>query len=87
MKKLDNGEDIRMDISKQEKIEALHDDLLTVLESHIDEIETGELVYEAIKFMTIQLYEIASRHSEAFRLLRLAMEDGIKTHVSTHFGE
>lgn len=61
----------------QEKIIDIQDDLLTVLESYMDELEPGEVFYHSIKFMTIALYECADSPKEASKVLRLAMDYGI----------
>ncbi len=67
-----------------QKIEDLHEDLMVVLESHMDELETGDLYYEIIKFFTSTLYAHAPDHKQAYKILHAAMNDGIKTHISTH---
>lgn len=66
----------------QEMIIEFQDDLLTVLESYMDEIEANEVFYHAIKFMTVALYECADGHQEALKVLRMAMDHGIQAAMS-----
>jgi hypothetical protein len=73
-------------ILTQDKINDLEEDLLTVLEAHIDDIETGELFYLIIRYVTVALYETAPDHREALRILRMGMDAGIKNHVDKKKG-
>lgn len=59
MKKLAISEDNGSMHLTQDKIDDLREDLLTVLECHMDSIESSELIYEMMKYMTIALYAIA----------------------------
>jgi hypothetical protein len=81
MKKLDSLIDIRNKASFQEKIDELTDDLLTVLEGHMEEMDNEELFFHSIRFMTLSLYECMENHQYAFKVLKLAMDDGIKTYI------
>ena len=65
----------------QEIIIGINDDLLTVLESYMDEIEPNEIFYHALKFMTVALYEWSDSHKEALKILRLAIDQGIEAAV------
>ena len=64
-------------ISYQENILPIQDDLLTVLESYMDEMDTDAIFYQSLKFMIVSLYEFTENHKEALKLLKLAMDDGI----------
>jgi len=64
--------------SIQEKITNLSDDLLTVLEGHMDELDNEVIFYHAFKFMTIALYECFESHQEALKVLRMGMDHGIQ---------
>lgn len=59
----------------------LRDDLTTVLESYMDEIGTEELFYSSIKFLTLALYDCTQNHKEALKVLRSAVDDGIKIYM------
>lgn len=69
------------DLSIQEKINDMNDDLMTVLESYMDELDTDQLFYNALKFMTTTLYDCAENHQHAFKVLKISMDDGIKNYM------
>jgi DNA polymerase III delta prime subunit len=81
MKNTDTLLDIRNKATFQEKIDELTDDLLTVLEGHMEEFESEELFFHSIRFLTMSLYETMENHQQAFKVLKLAMDAGIKTYV------
>lgn len=60
-----------------DKIGDLTDDLLTVLDGHMDEIEMDELFYTSLKFMTITMCDCLENDQKSLRVLRRAMDDGI----------
>lgn len=63
----------------------LHEDLLTIIEAHSEDISVEILLYRIIKYMTTALYECTS-HKEALIILRLAMDDAIREHVKKKEG-
>ena len=65
----------------QERISDLQEDLLTILEAHSEDVDMEILFYQIIKYMTSALYECAPSHTEALKVLRLAMDDGIRDHL------
>jgi hypothetical protein len=70
-----------MPVKTDERIADLTDDLMTVLEGHMDELDTEELFFHSLRFMTLTLYETMDNHKEALKVLRAAMDDGIKTYI------
>ncbi len=68
-------------LSVSEKVQDLHDDLLTVLDGHMDEIPMESVFYESIKFMTHALYECIGYPEDSQVILRLAMDEGIKQYM------
>lgn len=86
MKKLDNSQHIPIKDLTQEKIGDLEEDLMIVLEAHMDTIEFESLFKHILMFMTKVLYDTAPNHKEAYRVLREGMNEGIKNHVSKHIG-
>lgn len=81
MKKLDIPHGMEKRFEKQETVSSIYDDLLTVIESYIDEFETNEVFYHCIRFLTEALYESNSSHQEALKVLRLAMDHGIQASI------
>jgi hypothetical protein len=86
MKKLDTPHHITIKDLTQEKIGDLEEDLITVLEAHMDVVEFEAVFKHILMFMTKALYDIAPSHKEAYRVLHEAMNEGIKNHVSKHMG-
>lgn len=70
---------VQTKIEHEGKIRELTDDLMTVLESHIDELGSDVMFYTCIKFMTIGLYDNMSSHDQAMKVLKLSIEDGMRT--------
>lgn len=66
----------------QHKIDDLEEDLLTILEAHIDEMETGEMFYHIFKYMTTALYAMAPDHKIAMKVLRTGIDEAIEAHVA-----
>lgn len=60
-----------------DKIGDLTDDLLTVLDGHMDEIDMDELFYTSLKFMTVTMCDCLENDQKSLRVLRRAMDDGI----------
>ena len=83
MKKLD---DSGSDEPTQEQIDDIYEDLLTILEVHIESMDASTLFYHIIKYLTTTLYECAPSHSEALKVLRVAMDDGIKEFMNKKEG-
>lgn len=61
----------------QEMISSLKDDLITVLESYMEELGVEETFYTALRFMTVALYETTDSHKAALSVLKMAMDHGI----------
>lgn len=81
MKKRSSSDSSEKHITIQEKISELNDDLMTVLDGHMDEFEMEEVFYNAIKFMTFAMYECLEDHKLSLKTLRLAMDHGIQMHM------
>lgn len=77
MKKLTIPEGMEKRFNKQEILQQIEEDLLTVLESYMNEIEPNEVFYHCIRFMTSTLYAFNDNHREALKVLRMAMDQGI----------
>lgn len=86
MKKLDKHTITNDQRDKQEKISDLCDDLLTALEGHMDEMSVDEVFYNSIVFMIKALYECTETHKEALKILRMACDDAIRTHIKERQG-
>lgn len=82
MKKLGQPQLNQKEDLTQHKINDLEEDLLTILEVHIDEMETDELFYHIFKYMTTALYSIAPDHKVAMKVLRTGIDEAIEAHVS-----
>lgn len=78
MKKLDCLHVNSSEELTQERIVDLQEDLLTILEAHSEDVDIALLFHHIIRYMTTALYECAPSHSEALKVLRLAMDDGIR---------
>lgn len=81
MKKRSNLDSTSIGDSVQEKITDLTDDLMTVLDGHMDEMDSQEVFYHAIKFMTFAMYECLEDHKISLKTLKLAMDHGIQMHL------
>lgn len=68
-------------IAEKEPINELRNDLTMVLESFTDEMETDELFYNSIKFMTAIFYKCAGNHKHALKVLKLAVDDGFQIYI------
>lgn len=66
----------------QEKIIDLTDDLMTVLEGHMHELDQDILFHKAISFITLMLYECSQNHQHALKVLKVGMEEGIAAYMS-----
>lgn len=78
MKKSLKSDGIDSAITVQEKIIELQEDLLTVLESYMDEMDTELLFCESFKFMTVAMYQCFDSHQNALKVLKLARGQGIE---------
>ena len=67
--------------SVQEIITDLQEDLMVVLDGHMDEMDMQEVFYNSIKFMTFVMYECLEDHELSLETLRLAMVHGIQMHI------
>ncbi len=81
MKKCSKTDVSKKHLTTQEKINELNDDLMTVLDGHMDEMEMDEVFYNALKFMTFAMYECLDDHRLALKTLKLAMDQGIQMHM------
>lgn len=66
---------------KEDKTNDLIDDLMTVLESHIDEMGIDELFYNAFKLMTFSLYETMDNHKLSLKTMRAGLDEGMHLHL------
>lgn len=82
MKRITCPNDITSSELTQERIVDLQEDLLTILEAHCEDVDMAILFHQIISYMTTALYECAPSHSEALKVLRLAMDDGIRNHMN-----
>lgn len=82
MKKRSKSDTTSKENSIQEMISSLHDDLMTVLDGHMDEMEMQEVFYNALKFMTFAMYECLQDHKLSLKVLRMAMDHGIQMHLN-----
>lgn len=78
MKNLDNPEGSECGINYQEIVNDMKDDLLTVLESYMDVMEPNEVFYHSIEYMTYALCEFNESDKEVLKVLKMAMESGMK---------
>lgn len=77
MKKLTIPHGMEKRFNNQEIQQQIEEDLITVLESYMNEMEPNEVFYHAFKFMTSTLYAFNDNHREALKVLRMAMDHGI----------
>ena len=80
MKKLDNLDHAHDKDYIQGIISELEGDLLTVLEAYAEDMDTSELFYHMISYLTTALYECSNTDEEALKVLRLGMDNGIHKH-------
>lgn len=74
---------MELELSMEEKISDLRDDLLTVLDGHMDVFENEELFFEAIRFITYTLHETIQNPRLSLKVLRAGMDEGMKQHLET----
>jgi hypothetical protein len=65
------------ELSMDVKITDLTDDLLTVLDGHMDEMDMDQVFYESLKFMTMTMCDCLENDQKSLQVLRRAMDDGI----------
>lgn len=68
-------------LSQDDKIADLTDDLITVLDGHMDELDMEEVFYYSLRFMTVTMCECLENHHRSLKILRSAMDDGILTYM------
>lgn len=83
MKKRSKSDSSETPITVQEMITNMNDDLLTVLDSYMDEMDMQDVFYYALKFMTFTMYECLEDHKLSLKTLRHAMDQGIQLHMQT----
>ena len=66
---------------KNDKADELIDDLMTVLESHIDEMGLDEVFSNAFKLMTFSLYECMDNHKVSLKVMRVGIDEGMQLHL------
>lgn len=75
MKKRDKFNDTQKYTSDQSKITDLQHDLLTVVESHIDDMELEKLFLYSLSFLIEILYNCAENPDQARKILNLAFKE------------
>lgn len=70
------------DEKAEQTIQELNDDLLTVLEGHMDEMSNDVLFYSCIKFMTTALCDCLESQDQAVKILKMATEDGMRVAIA-----
>ena len=78
MKKLSIPHGMEKRDKNQETVTCIKDDVITILESYMEELGVEETFYTAIKFMIIALYECTPSHKEALKVMKMAMDHGIQ---------
>ena len=87
MKKQDKPHHITSNDLTQEQMEDLNEDLMVVIDAHIDAFGYEALFTQIFMYMTKALYESAPSHKVAHCILHTALNSGIMNHVSKHKGE
>jgi hypothetical protein len=67
--------------SYEDKIDDLNDDLLTVLDGHMDDLEMDDLFYRSLRFITFSLCKCVENDNKSFRILKKAMDEGIMDYM------
>lgn len=66
------------------EINDLEDDLLTVLEMHMDEQASPQIFFHMFRFMTKVLYEFEANDDNCSNTLRKAIDAGIKDYFKNN---
>jgi len=74
-------------IKKQEKITDLTDDLLTVLESHMDILGRDELFFYTLNFVAKAMYDCIEDHKISREILAKAIDKAISDYVHKNKGK
>ena len=69
------------EIDKKDIVNNLTEDLITVIESYIDELGVEETFYLAISFMTLALHEATDNPKSVLNILKMAMDHGIRSAI------
>lgn len=66
----------------KETLENMQDDLMTVLESYMDELEMQDVFFYSLAFMTFTAYECLEDHKLSLKIVQGAVENGISQHIA-----
>lgn len=81
MKKINSPELNSFEPLTQERINDLHEDILTILESHCEDVDLAMLFRHITSYLTEVFCEFAQSKEEVLKVLCLAIDEGISNHL------